>query len=379
MKYGTVILASVGLVALVLSAPAAVAGPVELTGHPIGGYYTNGSSTHYYVASSLNVKGAICGGGYGLAFDGPTTVTSFSVDAQPDDGGGRRILPGFYVYANGQVAGYIDMDGTRDAQVDLPIWAVNADRTLALDGNDQPIPVAITANWLTLVPKEGSAALGMLAQTGAMQLGYSFHGTPYESASPTETDLNVGKTVTASGGTGGGSASSIVTGNLASYHKTNELYWQVNGADNTGARWATVYYDEATDIGSVGIALFAGSDGNRRAPVWVEIVGGTMDGLGQEIETGRQAVILDDVLTYYNRYNITEPGFDGIDWLRIEFPDVTDENDLANWWSRSGVTGLTAFQAFADPVSLATVTAIPEPATMSLLILGGLALRRRRR
>ena len=58
------------------------------------------------------------------------------------------------------------------------------------------------------------------------------------------------------------------------------------------------------------------------------------------------------------------------DWWRATGDAV---KDAENWWINSGSHsfGLTEFQAFASP--------IPEPMTMSLLALGGLALLRRRR
>jgi len=67
--------------------------------------------------------------------------------------------------------------------------------------------------------------------------------------------------------------------------------------------------------------------------------------------------------------------------LKLTFPEWIDLDESGwqakngdNWWintsGTSGYFGLSEFQAFA---------AIPEPATMTLLALGGLAMLRRRR
>ena len=64
--------------------------------------------------------------------------------------------------------------------------------------------------------------------------------------------------------------------------------------------------------------------------------------------------------------------------LKLTFPRWADLDD--NWWvNTSDAHGLTEFQAFADRIPPAIVAAVPEPALMALLTLGGLAMLRRRK
>ena len=79
-------------------------------------------------------------------------------------------------------------------------------------------------------------------------------------------------------------------------------------------------------------------------------------------------------MTQYNRYNLSEEFAGGTDFLTITFP-ASDSGQWNHLYPSWPIVGLVEFQAFAGQV----VPTIPEPATMTLLALGGLAVLRRRR
>ena len=179
-----------------------------------------------------------------------------------------------------------------------------------------------------------------------------------------------------------GSANVVVNGNLFATYDNGSVMWTQPGnvLSSTGLdRSVTVSYGKDGEggnishyIGSIGISLTADNAG-RIAPKYVIITGGTSAG-----QTCYEEVPLDPLLILYNRYDLLEACWanHAVEWLKIEFPNGTDAyTGFGSYWGGTHplYLGLSEFQAFAHP------NPIPEPATMSLLALGGLALLRQRK
>lgn len=73
-------------------------------------------------------------------------------------------------------------------------------------------------------------------------------------------------------------------------------------------------------------------------------------------------------------------GYDGFDMTTGDTPEPTDAVDLMNWFSVSydGSVGDIVNVYDPYPTLIGTMEIVPEPATVALLALGGLLLRRRK-
>jgi len=317
-----------------------------------------------------SLEGRVFGSGYGFAFDGPTEVSSFAYQAAWVDGYLRGVS-GFDVYANGKFLGKIALDNTDVLQPNVPIWAVDKNGALVLDRNGEPMPITITANWLTLVPTGMYGVVNSNTESGVTQ--FYFNGTPC--TGPFEVNRNLS---TANGGSRVstsstpldlGSVAAALDGQLFSDTTGRGSLWKNNNLNSTPDS-LTVTYDQPMDVLSVGIALLV-DDNNRRIPKEVYVSGFTRDG-----DWVTQPISLDHPLTYYNRYDLETALFTSS--LEIAFPAASDSS---KWWSDAqGWYGLAEFQAFGHvtPGASYAFIGVPEPMTMSLLMLGGVALLRRR-
>ena len=311
--------------------------------------------------------------GHGMAFDGPTTVEFISVGSQvglpPEQGGDRDPYDKFWLYADGIRAGFICTDWSVwwwDDRSD--IWYAPPCQVPILDPTtrDERNPITVTGTWFTLVPLR-SAWVQMYPVYGYGDAYFGFHGTAYEGPKEINFNLNsplnpIYRDVTCAGQLSSFSSQSaniVVNGKLTHGIGTSidALVWDwLPGAEEPGS--VTVFYNDPQDVGIVGIALFGGSD--SVAPRWVEIT----DDKGETVR-----VFIDETLTFYNRYELPNGGFFGTQSLTITFPTPSDDR-INDWYHSGGYYGLTEFQAFGPK--------IPEPMAMSLLVLGGAALLRRR-
>ena len=418
MKYGKVLLLVLVVSALAVGSVLADPPPTPLDVVSLTGGYTSfphGGSNPGLIFGAVPLKadgtldyvklgkpegtwGSVAGYRLGAAFAGPTLVDSLTITQT--DAEGRWKIETLAMFADGAYVGTI---------------------TLPYDQYEQQTVrfAPVQATWITLVVVSQYAGTGNDRNGGPTH--YFFGGTP--TGEPGSVNLNyrdplvdMGKSVNvvnalnSNGVLNGGYASSrahVISNNLVSNTTATAVYWPRGGLGCDTEQSLTVSYDTTQEaIGSVGIAL--AGDMGRDAPQWVIISGGTDDGEGHLTETYSETIFLDPVQLQYNRYDLPTV-CKNVDWLRIAFPKsefvevlpyeypegATEEEmaairaeinainaaaraaanavDLAsgNWYINGDVNfGLVNFQAFAP---------VPEPATMALLVLGGLAMLRRRK
>ena len=323
-------------------------------------------------------------GRLGAEFTGPTQVTSITIERlgiTAHDQNNRQPIKSFDVYADGSKAPV--------ATIVVPSTDKGPQEALIRDRVTGE-PITITATWLTLIPTakythvDGDPDKPSFGDVNSAVVSLGFNGTPH-AGPPVNPNLNSStlglvKDVTFENlGPGGGNNKSIpVDGKLHESNDGDACFWRFGdkvGDDFFGLgveQSLTIHYDAENPveiIASVGIALLSNAY-DRIAPRWVEI----------SANDGQSEIIyLDGNQLHYNRYDL-ENAFVDVEWLKITFP-FTEEGEALDyendWWSRPpGVHsfGLVEFQAFAFAQH-----PVPEPATMALLALGGLALLRRRK
>jgi hypothetical protein len=175
-----------------------------------------------------------------------------------------------------------------------------------------------------------------------------------------------------------GSATTTVTHSVFSNTDMDRRIWLWPGQEPLTV---TAEYETPQDIGSIGLG-FAGDLPDLACPKFINVYATYEGGMVSEpirfdlgsdggITSGLNGLISN---TQYGRY-VFQSTLENVIALTIEFPDGNDAN---NWWVNPATAdgdgrffGLTEFQAFAPQV--------PEPATLVLLSLGGLAMLRRRK
>ena len=436
MPYRKLLWVSVAAIALAASAWAGE----SLTAYEVskvGGVFHLGLGAYQPQAMIGGVREQSISKGFGLgsAFAGPTLVESVTI-TQMYDGYNRNLAKSFDVYANGELVGTVTLADLRvgrdvppapvapvaptdpDAPDYAELLAVYHNQKAEYDvlqaayvaamhdirgAQTAPIlnsggqPVTVTATWLTLVLREQYAVSDPWTVIGGM----SFSGTP--NVGPAETNLNAGRSFDFVGNSGvhGYDGRTVIDGNLfSSLNNAESLFYDNYSQHQNTEQSFTVFYDkddgaggvlaDPQRVGSVGIA-FLDNYGNRSIPKWVIISGS---------EAGQRLLVeIDFDQGQYNRYDhgwlvdaageiigdgmlAFESVFSSTAFLKLTFPEWTGVGDSANWWlGGSEWFGLTEFQAFATSIPRASVAlvAVPEPATMTLLALGGLAMLRRRR
>ena len=324
------------------------------------------------------VPGSAQGGRFGAEFCGESLIESFTITQF----NGTPANPGNLGLYNTLVSVDIYKDGT------LYYKGLQLNAPSVVDGKYAPITVnceevfgeKIHATWLTFVVTNIRRGSG----TDNCGVQVSYTGTTLT----TQDNLNFGRDVVPIGflpsatDSYGTSVSTdgkvVVDGNLFGAYYKDAMYYSVN--NSTSERSFRVDYgDDLVVVESVGIALIGDGYSFRDMPQWVIISGGTFDSQGGLVQTSASKILMSDVLIQYNRYVLADgesvgeydKDFAGIEWLKISFPTGRINNGTDWWFGNDWNCGLAEFQAFGY--------IIPEPATMSLLALGGLAMLRRRR
>jgi len=335
--------------AVALTVAAWIAAPVQAS--PVTGtaiYPLTPSGGNYYIP----VRGGETGrfiGQLGMVWDEPVEVTSLSLSIFNDPGDPRAIPETVRIYTAPNT--FVDVlftpkvDGTLYGEYFLdfsanPIQAVNS-------------YVVVVMLHEKLLPGYGYWHVGLV--NGTMTFGAESLGN--------DKDVNLnsqsfGTMMSFSAGTPApnfGSAERTNNGDLVNNYGSNGVLWAASHAGKTIELTAT--YEDLQTIGSIGLA-FAGDDGNRYSPASITVVGTDKD--GELIATMDIAINAESAL--YGRYALNDDFVD-VKYLTLQFVVPLDIPG-------TGYIGIHEFQAFAP---------IPEPATMSLLALGGLALLRRRK
>jgi len=331
------------------------------TGIPDGGNVSNVSSTA--------LPGSAKAGRFGVAFDGLSVVDSFTFEQGAV--GNCRWIKTLQVYADGQYLGDITLDNIAPAP--------GQNRVETIHFADY-FDAAVRARYITFVMTEQwfydsvGTKLEPNDYSNVGPIGLTFTGTQVE----VDCNIHLDASVVASVYPGvpsqypwPGSVGSLVDGILYSSDNSGGFSW---GRDTTPEMSVTVEYTSLQSVASVGIALYGGGQYvNCDVPKWV-VISGSEEGQSETIYLD-QLEPGDAWNLQYNRFNLPASFAEGTMSLTITFPD----NDPDNWWSYGStnagmqVTGLLEFEAFTTPTPI-----IPEPATMSLLALGGVALLRRR-
>jgi len=291
-------------------------------------------------------------GQFGAEFAQTSWVDSLTIHQYSADD--RKPIKTCEVWANGVYLGDVTLADAYQQTVDFTAY-------------DWYRP--ILANYMTLVVKSHYTD-GHAGASDAGLVSYSFNGT---ATGAVEVNLNQSavrttNAVTYTGGwtpadTGPWGWDVVRNGSLFTTHRdaspdTGYVYCNHNVSDMS----VTVWYDAPQSIGSIGLAVAGGEQyGDRDLPYYVTVIGS---------EDGQEAIIdLNGWLTQYNRYDLPEAFAAGTEFLTILYP-----NHSSDWgWGGDSNYCLIEFQAFAGKV-----VPIPEPLTMSLLVLGGLALWRRK-
>ena len=346
-------------------------------------------------------------GQFGMEFDGPAVVDSFTINQVA----GRATIQTLDVYANGVKIGTLNVPNQTGSQT-----LSFADCLVSNDGvtNVQ----SVTATWLTLVYTAGNQN-----GTGNYNVGvltYSFGGTalPSTSFSPNpnihrELGLTAANITAYSQWTGwnanNNNASNSAKERLIDGIVSNQLSTVTSSLSDEGGIYflkdnrangeksvSITYGGVAKTVASVGLAFFQddfNQNGGYCAPQYADFE----DSHGNKVR-----VYIDAALSQYGRYNLLAGNIittKNADYLLIEngFVSFLDTTSLkvyfpelgpnagafagTNYYSGDNGFCLSEFQAFSFHQSgpIVTLVNIPEPATMSLLALGGLALLRRKR
>ena len=334
------------LVSVIVPAGAAQVGdpmdPLSLTGSRTYSNYT-GQNEFY---TCLWRAGAPAMGQLGAEWAGPVELWSLTVTQLP---AGRDQLKTLWLYTSPTTYYVIPFDATEAGQQGEQVIDL-----AALNGGK---PVLAERSYVTLVVKDSYPG-------GDGNMGVVSYGFDARWIGPADVNVNHSETGTVMSQTGGYDINSAVPiyavpsrtndGLIAAGGGSQGTFWRMS--EDEPASLTATYLTPQT-VGSIGLA-FAGDEKTRNCPKWVTV----SDGLGNS-----EIVYIDETLTQYGRYELSGPFVDILS-LTVTMPPT----DGDNWWINDGGTtfGITEFQAFA---------AIPEPVTMSLLALGGLAMLRRRR
>jgi len=295
-------------------------------------------------------------GEIGVVWDEPVYLTSMSMTIFNDPGDPRAIPETIRLYT------------APDTFYDVPFTPKMAGTTYGeyVLNFGQSIP-AVNSYVVVAFRKEDTLPGYHYNHIGLVVTGATSDAITFEAESmKKEKDVNLnsqllGTTMSLSAGTPStgtgvlGSVERTNNGDLVGNYSTNGILWNDSHNGQTVELIAT--YENVQTLGSIGLA-FAGDDANRYCPALVTVIGtdennkviATMEDIPISIESA-----------LYGRYALSD---DFVDVKHLILQFMVKDVPNGKW------VGVHEFQAFGRPV--------PEPATMSLLALGGLALLRRR-
>jgi len=381
------------LAALSLVTPVADAAMLDVNSKTGGfqTYVTNDPPGFISWSRVIAVPGRPYGGRFGVEFAESYIVESMTLSQAVfynAYGSEAALVKDLDVYANGKFVGTITLETSSwAAGTTNPFTQTVSFADSLRDRSGNLVTTPIEATWITCVIQSLQPYTGRyMAPEDWHPRGLSFDGVSGQQSAPMNLHggLSSDRVTVTSGGvsTVGGIADRLVDGDLLSVDpspnitpRPAENWVNFGGA---GENSVLVNYDGSKNVTSVGIAL----DGHYRdnsAPKWVVISGG----VGDEV-VGEYRVELDPEQIQYNRYDGGYAIINGqlgefasfadvlkdVEWLKLTFPSTDNAND---WYGGAGC-GLVEFQAFGT----SGVGGLPEPLTMSLLTLGGLAMLRRR-
>ena len=290
---------------------------------------------------------------FGVMWDGPVEISSFTLTQAPDDIRQRPHWISLYISPT-ECIGTFELADTQDAQTITfpPVLAKNAYVMVVVENRGDDYPSAL---W-----REDNTTSGNYASWGVMDC--TFAATPKWPGGIADVNVNLTATISSSRGpdysavSGFGCLADGVIVNT-DYLETPFWYWAQSGALELTATYAT-----AQAIGSIGLG-FVGDPYDRAYPEYVDVYvtyddNSTSDWIHIPLDGF--------AFTQYWRYEFDAP-FENVQSLTVVLPTGVD----GAWQGTDSFFGLTEFQAFAPRV--------PEPATMALLTLGGLAMLRRRK
>jgi len=355
-------LAVVALLALPVSAQSWEIGNPVNPNTLIGGYEWPDAGQGSFAYVRLNaVPGAPGRGLFGLQWAGPVLLDTLTIKF---DTAGRDIPSTLLLYTS-TAPGAVPME-------------ISLDMTDVMNGNAIVIKLADYAVDTKSLLVQNSYLMIAVKDVYASQYGFGLRQLTAVATAAGPVDVNANSKIlpTVVGGYPGETFPAVMTdddpasvryvagewGAIDYSDGKVESYWKT---DETGERSVTVDYgnNRPEFIGTIGLG-FAGDWYYRDCPKWVIVTDGVIS----------ETIDIFAAACQYGRYELTT-GFANPKSLTLIFPEWTGTaEDADNWWLNSGgpsYFGLSEFQAFAS--------VIPEPMTMSLLALGGLALLRRRR
>ncbi|MCL2700510.1 MAG: PEP-CTERM sorting domain-containing protein [Phycisphaerae bacterium] len=285
-------------------------------------------------------------GFFGAQWDGPVEVYTLSLTQLVD--AGRQRPDVIYLYTDTNPANYIE--------IDLP--ATWWDET-TIQGKDMVIDLTAFNGGKPILAN--NSYLLMAVQTmhpggNDSNFGVLSYGFEAIAAGPADVNFNRDAIDVEFVGAYWNNPWRTNDGRVATYGSDTLTYWDREAPVNS----LIVTYGEPQTIGSIGLAL-VGDANNRDCPKWVMIV---PDG---DLSRAQQ-IWIQEGMSAYGRYELPGGPMVGVTELTLLMPPGDD----ADAWVIRGdkYYGITEFQAFAP---------VPEPATMTLLALGGLAMLRRRK
>ncbi|MCL2700511.1 MAG: PEP-CTERM sorting domain-containing protein [Phycisphaerae bacterium] len=323
---------------------------------PIGAFNAPGNAgTLGHVYGSVRPGNPLFGY-FGAQWDGPVEVYTLSLTQLVD--AGRQRPDVIYLYTDTNPENYIEIN----------LAALWGDGT-TIQGKEQVIDLTAFNGGKPILAN--NSYLLMAVQTmhpGGNDSNFGVLSYGFEAKVAGDLDVNLnrlpGSTAT---GTGSGGYAGLIDGRIHAIGDGNGIFWN---RGNTDPNTVTVSYLEPQTIGSIGLGMAAGN-ADRDCPQWVDITATFANN-----STATQRIHLTKEMVSYGRYTLPDgPFVDAVKLTLTMPPGAGDEEAMAaNWWLNGRAAdlnfGLTQFQAFAP---------IPEPATMTLLALGGLAMLRRRK
>ena len=346
---------AVAVLSVALLAVPVQADDVTLTSTWIGAMqsknYTNQGEPGYLMAMTPGLPGT---GQFGMMWNMPVKVTEFTLTQVASD---VRLRPQYvHIYTSPTAEPILlKLDNTQDTRtykLPAPIYAVNSYlMVVPLYDAQHPVYPGVSGNQVFGI------------------MDFHFTATPIKGAVADE-NLNAGLTIGVNRNPdAGGNLGLLTTGqDIFDNGSTSQPYWLMTSGP--ALELTATYAGDPRTVGSIGLA-FAGDEWDRACPKYVDVYINGDDSTSVRVYIGRANEKDDPTFTQYGRYYFDTP-FTDVESLTVVLP-----NGVADaWWCvlpRNPYVGVREFQAFTPRPP------IPEPATLTLLALGSLAIWRRGR